>query len=187
MSTRFDILSTPLAGLMVIRRRPLEDERGYFERFFCAEELRDAGLRKPIVQINRSLTRKMGTVRGMHFQYPPHAETKIISCLKGEIFDVAVDIRASSPTFLQWHGEVLSRQNRKSLLIPEGFAHGFQSLADDCELLYLHTMPYSPNAEAALNVQDPQLNIKWPRVIAEISDRDRGHPALTRDFAGVRV
>ena len=111
MSERFDFISTPLAGLTVIQRKPMEDERGFFERLFCAEELREAGLHKPIVQINRSLTRRDGTVRGMHFQYPPHAETKIVSCLRGEIFDVAVDIRAGSPTFLRWHGEVLSAEN----------------------------------------------------------------------------
>lgn len=185
MSNRFDIKSTPLAGLVVIGRKPFEDERGFFERFFCAEELLEAGLCKPIVQINRSLTKKMGTVRGMHFQYPPHAETKIVSCLRGEIFDVAVDIRADSATFLRWHGERLSAENCKSLLIPEGFAHGFQTLTDECELLYFHTAPYTPKAEGALNARDPQLGISWPETIAEMSDRDRSHPFLNGDFAGV--
>lgn len=185
MPGRFDFISTPLAGLTVIQRKPVVDERGCFERFFCAEELREAGLHRPIVQINRSLTRRAGAVRGMHFQYPPHAETKIVSCLHGEIFDVAVDIRSNSATFLRWHGEALSSTNGKSLLIPEGFAHGFQTLADDCELLYLHTAPYTPYAESALNAQDPRLSISWPHPVTEMSDRDRSHPFMSIDFAGV--
>jgi dTDP-4-dehydrorhamnose 3,5-epimerase len=165
----------------------MEDERGVFERFFCAEGLREAGLHKPIVQINRSLTRRSGAVRGMHFQYPPHAETKIVSCLRGEIFDVAVDLRAGSPTLLRWHGEVLSAANGKSLLIPEGFAHGFQTLTHDCELLYLHTELYTPEAEGALNAQDTRLDITWPRGISEMSDRDRSHPILEVAFVGVQL
>ncbi len=185
MSDRFDLISTPLAGLTVIRRKPIEDERGLLERLFCAEELRQAGINKPIVQINRSLTRRAGAVRGMHFQYPPHAEMKIVSCLTGEIFDVAVDIRSNSPTFLCWHGESLSATNGKSLLIPEGFAHGFQTLSDDCELLYLHTAPYTPYAESALNARDPRLGISWPQPVTEMSDRDRAHPFTSMDFAGV--
>ncbi len=128
MSIRFDFVSTPIEGLKVIQRKPLEDERGLFERLFCGEDFRAVGLDKSIIQINRSLTLKQGTVRGMHFQHPPYAETKIVSCLKGKVFDVAVDIRSGSPTFRHWHGEVLSQENNKSLLIPEGFAHGFQTL-----------------------------------------------------------
>jgi dTDP-4-dehydrorhamnose 3,5-epimerase len=187
MSARFEFIPTPLAGLIVIRRKPMQDERGVFERFFCRQELQEAALHKPIVQINRSLTRRTGTVRGMHFQYPPHAEAKIVSCLKGEIFDVAVDIRTGSATFLRWHGEVLSAENHRSLLIPEGFAHGFQTLTDDCELLYLHTAEYMPQAEGALNARDPRLAITWPRAVGEMSDHDRLHPLLSSDFMGVRL
>jgi dTDP-4-dehydrorhamnose 3,5-epimerase len=187
MSERFDFITTPLAGLTVIHRKPMEDERGFFERLFCTEELGEAGLHNPIVQINRSLTRRDGTVRGMHFQYPPHAETKIVSCLKGKIFDVAVDIRQDSQTFLRWHGEVLSAENNLSLLIPEGFAHGFQTLTDDCELLYLHTELYTPEAEGALNAHDARLDITWPRAITEMSDRDRSHPILDSAFVGVQL
>lgn len=185
MSARLDLQATPLAGLTVIQRKPIGDERGFFERMFCATELQGAGLVKPIVQINHSLTVAKGAARGMHFQYPPHAETKIVSCLRGEVFDVAVDIRSGSPTFLRWHGEVLSRENYKSLFIPEGFAHGFQALTDNCELLYLHTASYSPEAEGALNAQDPMLGVTWPLPIAEMSERDRSHPFLTADFCGV--
>ena len=142
---------------------------------------------KPIVQINRSLTLRRGAVRGMHFQYPPHAETKIVSCLKGEIFDVAIDVRANSPTFLQWHGAILSAENCQSLLIPEGFAHGFQTLTDDCELLYLHTAPHTPQSEGALNAQDSRVGIAWPEPITEMSDRDQSHPQVSADFQGVSL
>ena len=185
MSRLFDFASTPLAGLTVIRRKPIEDERGFFERVFCPEELQEVGMSKPIVQINRSFTRVRGTVRGMHFQHEPYAEIKIVTCLRGEIFDVAVDIRADSPSFLQWHGEVLSAENCKSLLIPVGFAHGFQTLVDDCELLYLHTAPYTPRSEGALNALDARLAIRWPLAVTEMSDRDRSHPSLRDDFFGV--
>jgi dTDP-4-dehydrorhamnose 3,5-epimerase len=185
VSDRFELISTLLSGLTVIERKPFVDDRGLFERLFCAEELRSAGILKPIVQINRSLTRLKGTVRGMHFQYPPHSEIKIVSCLRGEIFDVAVDIRSGSPTFLQWHGEVLSAENFQSLLIPEGFAHGFQTLSDDCELLYLHTAAYAPQAEGALNVQDSRLGIAWTDPITEMSDRDRSHAYLSDGFRGI--
>ena len=123
----------------------------------------------------------------MHFQLPPHAETKLVSCLRGEIFDVAVDLRKNSPTFLQCHGEVLSESNHRSLLIPEGFAHGFQALSDDCELIYLHTAAYEASAEGALNAIDQRLAIAWPMVITEISDRDRRHPMLAADFEGIEL
>ncbi len=137
--SRFDILPTPLDGLKVIIRKPIEDPRGFFCRFFCAEEFLEAGFQKSISQINHTFTRGKGAVRGLHFQYPPHAEGKIVSCLRGEVYDVAVDIRKGSPTFLHWHGEILSAANQRSLLIPEGFAHGFQTLTENCELLYLHS------------------------------------------------
>jgi dTDP-4-dehydrorhamnose 3,5-epimerase len=185
MSPRFELIPTPLAGLTLIQRKPITYERGLFERFFCQKELQEAGLAKPIVQINRSLTRKKGTVRGMHFQHPPHAETKIVSCLRGEVFDVAVDIRSDSPTFLRWHGVVLSANNNRSLLIPEGFALGFQALSDDCELVYLHTAAHAPHAEGGLSPSDSRIGIKWPLPVAQISDRDRMHPLLGDDFMGI--
>ncbi|MGO9566342.1 MAG: dTDP-4-dehydrorhamnose 3,5-epimerase [Desulfomonilaceae bacterium] len=185
MPGRFDFISTRLAGLTVIRRKPLKDERGFFERLFCMEELCEAGLRKPIVQINRSLTRRDGTVRGMHFQYPPYAETKIVSCLRGEIFDVAVDIRQDSQTFLRWHGEVLSAGNNRSLLIPEGFAHGFQALTRDCEILYLVTAPYASTFEGGIHPEDKIVSVQWPLVISQMSEKDASQPCLGQDFAGI--
>lgn len=185
MSTRFDILETPLAGLRVLQRKPIGDSRGYLERLFCSEELQVLAPGKPIAQINHTLTASRGTVRGMHFQRPPHAEIKFVSCLRGEVFDVAVDLRDNSPTFLRWHAEVLSADNHKTLVIPEGFAHGFQTLTDDCEMLYFHTAAYQPSAEGGLNVQDPRLAIQWPLLVAGLSPRDAAHPLLDNGFIGV--
>jgi dTDP-4-dehydrorhamnose 3,5-epimerase len=185
--SRFEFISTPLSGLTVIRRKPIEDERGFFCRFYCADEFHEVGLRKYIVQINHTFTRKKGAVRGLHFQYPPHAETKIVSCLRGEIYDVAVDIRRDSPTFLQWFGISLSEVNKKSLLIPEGFAHGFQALTEDTEILYLVTAHYKPEKEDALNAQDPMIGIQWPLAITEISDKDKAIAYIQQDYNGVLV
>lgn len=184
---RFDCFDLPLAGLKIVQRKPIEDARGFLSRFYCAAEFESYGFDKPISQINHTLTYKKGAVRGLHYQMPPYAEIKLVSCLKGEIFDVAIDLRKGSPTFLHWHGEVLSAGNRRSLLIPEGFAHGFQTLTEDCELIYLHTAPYEQSAEAALNAMDPKLNIAWPLDIAELSDRDSSHPMIKNDFEGIAV
>jgi dTDP-4-dehydrorhamnose 3,5-epimerase len=183
--SRFDFTPTPLTGLTLVQRKVTEDHRGFLSRFYCANDFSEAGLNTPIVQINHTLTKTKGAVRGLHFQNPPHAEIKLVSCLQGEIFDVAVDLRKNSPTFLQWHGVVLSAQNRQSLLIPEGFAHGFQALSQDCELIYLHTAAYHPEAEGALNVADPRLNIAWPLAITEISERDRNHQLIEQNFQGI--
>ncbi len=185
--SRFDFLSTPLPGLTVVQRKPITDDRGFFCRFYCAEAFCEARLHKSIAQINHSFTRKKGAVRGLHFQNPPHAETKIVSCLKGEVFDVAVDLRKNSPTFLHWHAEILSESNQKSLLIPEGFAHGFQTLTEDCELIYLHSESFHPQSEGALNVADPMLEIAWPLALTEISDRDRAHPWIHPNFEGITL
>lgn len=184
---RFDFIPTPLAGLISVQRKAIEDQRGFLSRFYCADEFREIGLDKPIAQINHTLTRSRGAVRGLHFQYPPFAEAKLVSCLRGEIFDVAVDLRRGSPTFLHWHGVLLSAQNRMSLLIPEGFAHGFQAMTGDCELIYLHTASYRPEAEGALNVADPALGIAWPLAVTEISERDRNHKLIERDFQGIAL
>jgi dTDP-4-dehydrorhamnose 3,5-epimerase len=185
MSTRFDILETPLAGLRVLQRNPIGDSRGYLERLYCSAELQTLAPGKVIVQINHTLTASRGTVRGMHFQRPPHAEVKFVSCLRGEVFDVAVDLRYHSPTFLHWHAEWLSADNHKTLVIPEGFAHGFQTLTDDCEMLYFHTAAYQPEAEGGLNAQDPRLAIQWPLPVVGLSPRDAMHPLLDNDFTGV--
>ncbi|MBK1631886.1 dTDP-4-dehydrorhamnose 3,5-epimerase [Thiohalocapsa halophila] len=186
-ATRFTATRTPLAELMLLQRHPLGDERGYLERLFCRDELRDMIGERRIEQMNHTLTGKAGTVRGMHFQHPPHAEMKLVTCLRGQVFDVAVDLRQGLPTFLRWHGEYLSAENHRTLLIPEGFAHGFQTLTDDCELIYLHTAAYQPDAEGAVNALDPRLAIDWPLPVTEMSARDRAHLSIATDFAGIRL
>lgn len=186
MTLRFNHRFTDIAGIAVIERLPIQDQRGFLERVFCARELAPFTQGRPIIQINRTLTRGRGTVRGLHFQHPPHAETKLVSCLRGAVFDVAVDIRAGSPTFLHWHAERLSADNHRTLVIPEGCAHGFQTLTDDCELLYLHTAEYSPAAEAGLHPADPALAIPWPLSVADLSPRDAGHPLIGAHFAGIQ-
>lgn len=185
MSTRFNIFQTTIPCLLVLQRKPICDRRGYFERLYCTEDFQTLALGKLIAQINRTLTVRRGTVRGLHFQKPPHAETKFVSCLRGEVFDVAVDLRRKSPTFLRWHSEILSADNHKTLVIPEGFAHGFQTLTDDCEMLYFQTMSYHPEAESGLLAQDPRLGIQWPLPVVELSPRDAAHPLLCDDFTGL--
>jgi dTDP-4-dehydrorhamnose 3,5-epimerase len=184
---QLEVTPTPLVGLQVIQRGRIEDVRGYFSRFFCADELRHVGFMGAVAQINQTMTHRSGAVRGMHFQNPPHAEIKLVSCLRGRVFDVAVDLRRGSPTFLSWHSVILSGENRKTLLIPEGFAHGFQTLEDDCELLYIHSKPYCPGSEGALNALDPLLAINWPLPIGEMSIRDLQHPNLEPDFPGIEL
>ncbi len=164
---------TPLQGLLVIERKPVRDQRGFFSRFFCQEEFAALGYSRSIAQINHTLTRHCGTVRGMHFQRAPHEEMKFVSCIAGAVFDVAVDMRPSSPTYLQWHGEVLSAENARSMLIPGGFAHGFQTLNEDCQLIYLHDEPYAPGSEGGLNALDPRLAVAWPLPVTQMSERDR--------------
>lgn len=181
----------PLAGLALIETAPFEDARGAFARFFCAEELAELNLPGPPVQINHSLTRTVGAVRGLHFQRPPKAEAKIIRCLRGRVFDVAVDIRKDSPTFLKWHAVELSAANMLAYHLPQGFAHGFQVLEPDSELLYLHTEFYNPEHEGGLRHDDPALAISWPLPACDLSARDAEHPLLSQhtshnaSFSGV--
>lgn len=176
---------TPIGGLQVIERCLITDSRGYFERLFCQDTLGFLLKDKSIRQINHTLTKNGGAVRGLHFQHMPHAEIKIVTCLKGKVWDVAVDLRKGSPTFLHYHAVLLSQENQQSYLIPEGFAHGFQALSNDCEMLYLHTADYSEIFQYSLNAVDPRLAIAWPRLITERSERDLNHPMVTDDFQGV--
>ena len=187
MSQRFDFIETPLAGLVRVDRKPIVDNRGFFSRFFCVEEFKQIGFTQPIAQMNHTLTKRKGAIRGMHFQHPPYTENKVVTCIQGEILDVAVDIRKGSETFLQWHAERLSADNQFSLYIPAGFAHGFQTLTDDCELLYIHSALYAPNAEGALNALDPTLAIDWPLEVTELSERDFNHPMLNPQFEGIVI
>jgi dTDP-4-dehydrorhamnose 3,5-epimerase len=185
--SRFAVQSTPLEGLKVIRRNSVGDARGFLSRIFCAAEVADAGWTWPIAQINHTLTKIPGTVRGMHFQFPPSAEAKLVSCIRGAVWDVAVDIRRGSPTFLHWHAEELSASNHRALLIPPGFAHGFQTLEPDSELLYLHSASYDPACEGAVNPRDPTLVISWPKEISSISEKDSNRPMLEPSFTGVTL
>lgn len=185
MSGRFTAHETPLRGLFVIERKTMSDDRGFLSRLFCAEDLAPFGWQGNIAQLNETGTRQRGTVRGMHFQRPPHAEIKLVTCTRGRILDIAVDIREDSPTFLQHFAVELSEGNGKSLLIPKGFAHGFQALTDDVRMIYAHSQAYAAEAEGGLNPQDPALAIDWPLPVINLSPRDAGHPLLAQDYRGV--
>lgn len=177
----------PLDGAAVIDSEPFIDHRGAFARFFCEEELGEIIGERRIVNVNFSRTNQKGAIRGLHFQYPPKAEMKLVRCIRGAVYDVIVDIRRDSPTYLQWFGIELSGENMKMLCVPEGFAHGFQVLEDFSEMLYLHTEFYSREHEGGLRYSDPLLVIEWPLEATDISERDRYHPLLSEGFQGVVI
>ncbi|MET4069953.1 dTDP-4-dehydrorhamnose 3,5-epimerase [Bradyrhizobium sp. S3.2.6] len=185
--SRFRLHDTPVSGLKIVERIKRSDERGFISRMFCSEDLRAAGWTKPIAQINQTLTSRHGAVRGMHFQLPPHAEMKLVNCIRGKVWDVAVDLRRGSPTLLKWFAIELSPDNNLALMIPEGFAHGFQVLAPDSELLYFHSCAYDPSSERALHPEEPRVLVEWPQAITELSARDGGHPMLPESFQGIVV
>lgn len=176
--SRFSITDLPLDGLKLVERKSIGDTRGFITRIFSREEMAESGWVNPIAQINHSYTANLGTVRGMHFQRQPFPEMKLVSCIRGEVWDVAVDVRKDSPTFLQWHAERLSAENGRALLIPIGFAHGFQALSDDVELIYCHSECYRPEVEAGINPRDGRLSITWPREITNLSTRDADRPMI---------
>jgi dTDP-4-dehydrorhamnose 3,5-epimerase len=180
-----NIISIPLKDAFIIGTELIEDNRGSFARLFCLEELIEINKGNNIKQINYSITREKGSIRGLHFQYPPKSEIKMVRCLKGKIFDVIVDLRKSSKTFLKWHGEILSEENMKMVYIPIGFAHGFQSLTGNCEMLYLHSEHYSPQHEGGIRYNDSKVNIAWPLPLTEISDKDKTYSLLEGDFKGL--
>lgn len=178
---------TGIAGVVVVESARFEDVRGSFGRLFCASELKPVIGERNIVQINHSCTHAVGAVRGMHFQYPPAAEMKLVRCLRGRVWDVAVDLRAGSATFLKWHAEELGPDNYKMMLVPEGCAHGFQVLEPDSELLYLHTAFYTPASEGGVRHDDPALAIRWPLPVTDLSARDAAHSQITNDFTGITL
>ena len=186
MTGRITLDASRLDGVQVLQRCVLGDSRGYLERMFCDEELAPWLGGGRVRQINHSATAIRGTVRGLHFQRAPHGEVKIVSCLRGEVFDVAVDLRYGSPTFLQWHAEILSATNHRSLLIPPGVAHGFQTLQADSELLYFHTTPHVPESEGGVHPSDPRVHVDWPLPVGGLSPRDASHPPIRADFDGLR-
>jgi len=180
-----NILPTSMKGLSITTTVAHGDTRGAFARLYCEHELASLIGQRHILQINHSRTLAAGAVRGLHFQHPPHAEMKLVRCLKGRVWDVAVDIRKNSPTFLHWHAEELTPDNARMMVIPEGFAHGFQVIESDSELLYLHTAFYAPQAEAGLRHDDPRLGITWPVTVTDISARDAKHPYIDTEFQGI--
>ncbi|MEO5493518.1 MAG: dTDP-4-dehydrorhamnose 3,5-epimerase family protein [Sphingomonas sp.] len=182
--SRFSVSDAALAGLKKVVRERVGDNRGFFSRVFCAEDLAPAGWPGPIAQINLSFNTARGTVRGLHFQHSPRAEDKLVCCLRGAVWDVAVDLRLGSPTFRQWHAEILSAEGGEALLIPQGFAHGFQTLTADAELLYCHSIAYAPDLEGGLQPFDPAIGIDWPLTITELSARDERRPFVAKDFKG---
>jgi dTDP-4-dehydrorhamnose 3,5-epimerase len=182
-----NILKTPILGLVVVETAPHLDSRGAFARLYCEHELTSLIGQRRIVQINHSRTAAIGAVRGLHYQHLPHAEMKLVRCLKGLVWDVAVDLRPHSPTFLRWHAEELTPDKTRMMIIPEGFAHGFQVLEPESELLYMHTAFFTPSAEGGLRHDDPRLAINWPLPVTDLSARDVLHPLIDSDFPGIRL
>jgi dTDP-4-dehydrorhamnose 3,5-epimerase len=182
---RMSFLTTPLAGLIEIVTTPMADDRGSFSRIFCDDEFSAVRPGVHFTQANLSRTTQRGTVRGMHFQRPPRAEAKLIRCVRGRVFDVAVDVRIDSPTYLSWHAIELSDDNNRMIFIPEGFAHGFQTLTDEADLLYMHTASWAAGHEGQLHFDDPTVGIAWPLPPSLVSDRDQGAPRVGHGFEGV--
>ena len=178
------IRTTALAGVAIVETTPFIDNRGSFSRLFCTDELCTILETRSIRQINHSSTHPVGTVRGLHMQQPPYAEMKLIRCLKGGIWDIAVDLRKNSPTFLKWFAQELTPENGHMIVIPEGCAHGFQVLQQDSEMLYLHTAPYTPSSEHGYHPTDPKIAIRWPLEITEMSERDSSLPFIDESFTG---
>ena len=182
-----NLINTPISGLVVVETTPLQDKRGTFSRLFCGIDLASVICEKRIVQINLSHTYSEGAVRGMHYQRAPHAEIKMVRCLNGRVWDVAVDLRQGSPTFLQWHAKELTPDNGLMMIVPEGCAHGFQILEAESELLYLHTAAYTSEAEGGVRYNDPAIGISWPLPVTDLSDRDKQHPLMNDEFQGLKI
>lgn len=173
---------TPLKGAYVIELEKLGDDRGFFARFFCQKEFDEYNLEKNIVQINNSSSKDIGTLRGIHYQLVPKAETKMVRCIKGKLFDAIVDLREESPTFLKWFGVELSAENRKMLYVPKGFGHSFITLEENTEAFYLTTEFYAPEYERGLRWNDPKIGIEWPIEPKIISEKDQNHPDFDPDY-----
>lgn len=171
---------TPLPGTRVIELEKHEDERGSFARAWCAREFAAQGLPDSVAQISLSVSRRSGTIRGMHWQREPHEEAKVVRCIRGRIYDVAVDVRPDSPDFGKWFGVELDAVSGRAFYVPRGFAHGFQTLEDDVELLYVISEFYAPDAQVGFHYADPEVGIAWPLEPGEVSARDRALPSLTQ-------
>jgi len=173
---------TKLTGAYIIDLEKLGDDRGFFARLFCENEFSALGLEGRFVQINNSLSAKRGTLRGMHFQLPPASEVKIVRCIKGALYDVIVDLRPNSPTFKKWFGTELNGENRRMIYVPKGFAHGFITLENDTEAIYLVSAIYQPTLERGLRFNDPSIGIEWPFTPLEISKKDQSWPNLSLEY-----
>ena len=167
---------TKLKGAFIIEIKQLEDERGFFGRSWCKKEMEEHGLKTNVVQANTSFSKRKGTIRGFHFQKHPDEETKLIRCTKGAIYDVIIDLRKDSPTYMQWIGVELTEDNYKMVYVPENFAHGFLTLTDNVEVYYLVTNFYTPHAEEGIRYNDPAFNIQFPAPVEVVSEKDMSHP-----------
>ena len=176
---------SPLTGAFTIDVQPFQDSRGFFTRTFCEKEFSENNLVQHFVQANHSGTKGKGVIRGMHFQHAPFCEVKLVKCVQGAIFDVVVDVRAGSPTFLQWFGAELSAENKRMMYVPAGFAHGFQSLTDHAEITYMVSEFYNKESEGGIKFDDTRINIGWPLPVSLVSDKDMKIPLIDETFTGV--
>jgi dTDP-4-dehydrorhamnose 3,5-epimerase len=170
---------TEIRGAFILDAEQIADERGFFARSWARDEFEAHGLKPDLAQCNLSYNHRKGTVRGMHWQAAPHAETKLVRCTQGGMYDVIIDLRPDSPTYLRWVGVELTAENRRALYIPEGCGHGFQTLADATEVFYMITEYYTPAAARGMRWNDPAINVTWPLAVTVISERDAQYP----DFA----
>lgn len=180
-------IETKLSGAWIVELQAVQDDRGWFTRLFCDQTFGQKGLCSHFPQLNHSCTKHRGTIRGLHYQLPPHGEAKLVRCVRGAIQDVIVDLRRGSPTFLQWHAEVLTDENFRMVYLPEGFAHGFQTLEDDVAVIYQASSPYTPSAERGVCYGDPLVGIQWLVPDAIVSEKDAGLAWLDESFQGVNL
>ena len=177
------IIPTAIEGAFIIESDQVGDERGFFSRFYCSDEMAAAGLSSTFVQINNSVAKDPGTLRGIHYQRDPHAETKFLRCLKGAVFDVMIDLRPKSSSYLQWFGVELNDSNRRTIYVPRGCAHGIVTMEADTEILYLVDAKYAPQAEGGIRYNDPFFNIEWPRTPSIVSPKDAKWPDFEPEAA----
>lgn len=185
--SRFKKINTSIKDVFAVESQQIGDNRGFLSRLFCTKEMESMGWFGSLQQINFTKTFKKGTVRGFHFQNPPYAEYKYVKCIRGEVYDVALDLRMGSDTFLQTHSEILSESNNTSLIIPPGVAHGFQALTDNVELIYFHSQPYQPEYDDGVNPQEPMISAHWPLEISNMSKKDANKNFLPNKFKGVKI
>ena len=182
---KFDVEETPIQGVQVVTRSRFEDQRGYLEKHYDFVGFKEIMPDRCVQQMNHTYTRRAGTVRGFHLQLPPHQEVKVVACLRGRVFDVALDLRGNSPTFLEWFGCELTDRNQKALVIPPGCAHGVQTLEMDCEMLYLHSALYAPESEVGVSPLSSAISVDWPLQISNLSERDLNEQSNPATFKGV--